>query len=266
MNNSARPGAGSDWWQTMFDTDWIKIYAYKNRETRREASALKQLLGLPPGSKILDVCCGDGRISLALARLGYQITGLDYSSSLLAKAAGKASRAGLDIEWIRKDMREIGADGEYDAAVNIFTSFGYFPDETDDLKALQSINRALKKDGKLVLDIENIFFLSRAAQIAGGDPMYRPIDNYRAWLEEVTDFDPVEQRVNMSLWLWFPEKERVKTGQASYRAYTPVEIRKLLKKAGFTIQNLFGDFALNPYTLESERMIMLCVKSISEAP
>jgi 2-polyprenyl-3-methyl-5-hydroxy-6-metoxy-1,4-benzoquinol methylase len=265
MNNSAVPRSAGEWWQDMFDPDWIQVYAYKNRDTRREANALKHLLGLSQGGKILDVCCGDGRVSLALARLGYQVSGLDCSPSLLAVAAKKASRAGLAVEWLQRDMREINIEGQFDAVVNMFTSFGYFLNEDDNLRSLQSFHHALKPDGKLVLDIENLFFVSRAAQIAGGEPMYRPVSRYRGWVEEITDFDPVEQRVTMSLKLWYPEKGIVKSGKASYRAYSLLEMRSLLKEAGFTVVSVFGDFGLNPYVQESERMILLCVKVKPEA-
>jgi SAM-dependent methyltransferase len=244
----------------MFDPDWIQVYGHKKYDTRREVAGLKQLLGLPGGGHILDVCCGDGRLSLAFARLGFKVTGLDYSPSLLARAAKKAARAGLTIEWLKRDMRDIGVEAKYDAAINIFTSFGYFLNELDDIKALKSIQRALKPDGKLVLDIENLFYISRPARISGGQPTYRPLGNYRAWVEETTEFDPLEQRVNISLRIWFPEKKIMKSGKASYRVYSLVEIKSLLKEAGLRVQNVFGDFGLSPYGLDSERMILLCVK------
>ncbi len=252
--------SNAEWWQAMFDPDWIKVYAYKNRDVRKEVSGLVQLLGLPLESKILDVACGDGRISLALARQGYRVTGLDCSGSLLDKARKKASRARLDIQWVQRDMREIEETEQYAAAVNVFTSFGYFLNEDDDLKALRSIHNALKKDGKFVTDLENLFFITRAAQICGGEPLYRPLDNYQGWVEEITTFDPVTQRVNMSLKIWFPQKGVQKCGTASYRSYSLVEMQKLLAASGFQIIDVYGDFKLSPYDLESERMILLCTK------
>lgn len=252
---------GPEWWQEMFDIDWIKIYAYKNRDTRREVDGLTKLLGLPPKSTILDVGCGDGRVSLALARHGYQVTGLDCAQPLLDKARKRASQAGLDVQWILRDMREIDVIEHYDAAINIFTSFGYFLDDKDDIKALRSIHKALKKGGKLVLDLENLFFIARAAQICGGEPMYRPLDSYRGWVEEVTNFDPLTQRVIMNLKIWFPKKGTQKSGAASYRSYSRIEMEKLLAEAGFQILSAYGDFRLSPYELDSERMILLCIKS-----
>jgi ubiquinone/menaquinone biosynthesis C-methylase UbiE len=246
----------------MFDTDWIKIFAYKNRDTRIEARAIRRLLGLPPGSKILDVACGEGRISIALARLGFRVTGLDASESLLQRAKQKALRAKMDIEWLQRDMREIGIDNRFDAVVNMFTSFGYFNSNSDNLKALQSMNKALKKSGKFILDIENIFFVARAAQISGSESIYRPIDNFKGWVEEVTDFNPLEQRVEMSLRLWFPERGIIKTGKASYRAFTFLEIRNLLEESGFLVHGVYGDFSLNNYRVDSERMVILSVKNL----
>jgi ubiquinone/menaquinone biosynthesis C-methylase UbiE len=266
MDNTAQNSAAGEWWQEMFDPDWIKVYDYKKQDIRREVKALKQLLGLPRGGNILDVGCGDGRISLTLARQGYQVSGLDYSPSLLAVAAKKASRARLNIEWLKRDMRDIGIEAQFDAAIDIFTSFGYFLNEGDDIKALRSIHRALKPDGKLVLDIENLFFISQAVRSGNGGPTYRPIDNYQGWVEEITGFDPAEQRVNTSLRIWFPKKGIVKCGKASFRVYSLVEMKRLLGEAGFTVQNVFGDFGLNPYNLDSERMILLCVKAIPATP
>jgi ubiquinone/menaquinone biosynthesis C-methylase UbiE len=252
--------AEPEWWQNLFDADWNKIFAYKKRDVQKESNSIVKLLRLPRGRRILDLGYGDGRISIALARLGYKVTGLDHSKSLLDKARQKALREDLEIEWLQGNMRDIGFTDSYDSAISIFTSFGYFPDETDDLKVLRSVIRGLKKGGKLIIDVENIFFVSRVAQTYGRERMYRPVENHRGWVEEITDLDPVLERVNMSLRLWLPKNRVVKTAQASYRIYTLPELRKLLEKAGFTFDRVYGDFRLSEYDLNSERMIVLALK------
>ncbi len=258
--NMMKSQSKMEWWQDLFDTDWSRIFAYKNKDAPKEAKAVEKLLGLLRGSKVLDLGCGEGRISMRLARRGYQVTGLDFSHTVLNKANKIALCSHLNIKWIQQDMREIDIHNQYDAVISIFTSFGYFEEESDDRKVLQSIYKALKSDGKLLIDLENIFFISRAAQIYGGEVMYRPIENYRGWVEETTDFDPVDQRVKIKLRFWLPKYKAIKTAQASYRAYTLVELRNLLISIGFVIYGVYGDFKLNEYSLDSERMIVLCGK------
>jgi SAM-dependent methyltransferase len=79
---------------------------------------------------------------------------------LLEDAARKARRLKLDINWAHGDMRKISFPKRFDAAINIFSSFGYFIDDGDDLKMLQSAGRSLKNGGKLIIDLENIFFVT----------------------------------------------------------------------------------------------------------
>jgi len=255
------PNPAGEWWRQLFDPDWVRIYSYKSKEAPREARAIARLLGLPFDSMILDLCCGDGRISVALARLGYRVTGQDLSEPLLDRARKRAQRAKVDVRWVQCDMREISTFNEFDAVINISTSFGYFEREEDDLKVLQSIGQSLKEGGKLILDLENIYFLARMAQLHGSEPMYQPLDNYDGWVEEVDRFDPVDHRMEISLRLWLQGGNLVKQGKATYRAYSLPELRKLLETTGFSIQGAYGDFQLQPYDLDSPRMIVLCQKS-----
>jgi SAM-dependent methyltransferase len=107
-------------------------------------------LGLKKGARVLDVCCGTGRHSIALARRGYDVVGLDATSEYLS-VARKAARG--QVRFVQGDMRAIPFKEEFDAALNMWTSFGYFERFSDDLKTLRSISRALKPGGRFLIDI-----------------------------------------------------------------------------------------------------------------
>ena len=91
---------------------------------KREVYKMISWLGLSQGAKLLDLCCGMGRHSMALMEAGYEVTGVDLSEVLLRESM----RNDPDnlVKWLKADMREIPLEGGYDAVVNLFTSFGYF--------------------------------------------------------------------------------------------------------------------------------------------
>ena len=247
------------WWRTAFDLDWARMLSHMARDAPREARAIHKMLHLPLGSKILDLCCGDGRISVHLARLGYDMTGLDFSSPLLRAAQRRSLRAALSIRWVERDMKEIGFSTEFDAIISISTSFGYFENEKDNLTVLQSAANALKRGGKLLLDLENVFYLSHLARLYGNTPTYHPVDRFRGWVEEATSFDPICHTVETSLRLWRKEKLATEV-RARYRVYSLPEIRCLLESSGLDIQHIYGDFRLQLYNVDSPRMIVLSEK------
>lgn len=115
-------------------------------------------LNLPGQSHVLDLCCGTGRHSLALADAGYQVTGIDLSSVLLEEA--RSADTDNRIVWIESDMRQLpcvekGILGRFDAVVNLFTSFGYFEEDREQLKVLKQIQLALKPGGRFIIDYLN---------------------------------------------------------------------------------------------------------------
>ncbi|HEU4643759.1 MAG TPA: class I SAM-dependent methyltransferase, partial [Gemmatimonadaceae bacterium] len=93
-----------------------------------------EVLGLPVGARILDVPCGQGRHAHLLAENGFDVTGLDYSAYLLARA--KERGTGPSLRYVRGDMRRLPPrwTGRFDALVNLFTSFGFFLDPADDAR------------------------------------------------------------------------------------------------------------------------------------
>ena len=128
-------------------------------DERRWAAASKEveqalaLLQLKEGAAVLDLCCGPGRHSLELARRGFKVTGVDRTARFLEEARRRAEAEGLAIEFVQDDMRTFHRPGTFDAAINLFTPFGYFDDPEEDHRVLENIYASLKPHGKLLLDV-----------------------------------------------------------------------------------------------------------------
>jgi ubiquinone/menaquinone biosynthesis C-methylase UbiE len=140
----------SDWWASYFDAQYLQEYEpiFSPAEDRRDVARLIELLRLPVDARILDVPCGQGRHARLLAEAGYRVEGLDYSAHLLdvAKAAGG------DVHYTRGDMRKLPKvwTSRFDAVVNLFTSFGFFLDPSDDIRVVAEFARVVKPGGVLV--------------------------------------------------------------------------------------------------------------------
>lgn len=117
-----------------------------------EAAFVFRALGVKKGARVLDLCCGVGRHSFELARRGAVVTGLDATSAYLAEARARL-RGRVNPVFVRGDMRRLSFREEFDAAVCLWTSFGYFDDPREDLRVLEGVRRALKPGGYFLLDM-----------------------------------------------------------------------------------------------------------------
>lgn len=256
VNDKQQP---AEWWRTAFDERWLAMFADKAKDAPREARGIAKMLAVAPTSKILDLCCGDGRIAVQMAHLGYEVTGLDLSTPLLQAARDRARRGRVPVRWIQRDMRDIGLESEFDAVVSVSSSFGYFQ-RGEDAKTLISAYTALRQGGTLLLDLENVHFLTQMSRQYGEAPTYMPVDKYRSWIEESTSFDPVSQQVSIIVKLWHDGKV-AKEIAAQYTVYSMPELDRLLSECGFSVHNIYGDFKLEPYGIDSPRMIVVCQKT-----
>lgn len=146
------------WYEESFGEDYLLIYRHRNREhAESEVQNMLQWLKLPHQSHILDLCCGTGRHALTFANANYRVTGVDLSSILLQVA--RKSDPNNRVTWIESDMRALPNQSMFtegfDAVVNLFTSFGYFDDDSEQMKVLLQIRRALKSNGQFVIDLMN---------------------------------------------------------------------------------------------------------------
>ena len=141
-----------EWWQHYFDEQYLLEYEplFSLQKDRHEAARLIEILGLPSGARILDVPCGQGRHAHLLAEAGFDVDGLDYSRDLLDIARTRGT--GPRLRYTQGDMRALPArwTGRFSAVVNLFTSFGFFAEPSDDAKVIREFARVLKPDGVLV--------------------------------------------------------------------------------------------------------------------
>jgi SAM-dependent methyltransferase len=128
-----------------------------------EAAAVWRALKLRPGARVLDLACGTGRHSVLLARRGAFVVGVDQTDAYL-KEARRAARGLPNCLFARGDMRRLPFKGEFDAAMNLWTSFGYFAEASDDLRVLKGVARALKPGGLFLIDLLDFAWVKKHGQ------------------------------------------------------------------------------------------------------
>jgi len=239
------------------ETFWVTLYPFLFPEERwaDAAEEVDGLLSLVPhrGDRVLDLCCGPGRHSLALAQRNLRVTGVDASEFLLKTARQRAKEAGVDIEWVRSDMREFLRVNEFDLAISMFSSFGYFEDEEDDARVLRNVHASLKTDGALLMELAGKEWLARDFQptISGRSPdgtllvqRHEVIDDWERIANEwIVVCNGIEKRFRFNL-----------------RIFSGREIRDRLTEAGFSRVRLYGDLDGAAYGLDSKRLVAVAVK------
>ena len=241
----------SEWWRTWFGDGYLALYdPYLGERTVSEVDHLVRLLDLRPPLKVLDLGCGQGRHSIELARLGFEVTGVDLSRSLLRIAAERAHAAGVTVRWLEGDMRTppVGPE-EFDLVLNLFTSFGYFDDEEDNAAVLRAAAQALRPGGQLVLELLN------------GDRFVREFQP-REWftMGETTVLD--ERHLDLERKRLKVHRTVVREGEEersyhSLRLYGGAEIEALARAASFARVDLFGGWEGEPFTKDSHLLLVV---------
>ena len=233
----------------VFDEDYLYFYAefLDDERSDREVELLWRLLELEPGTEVLDLACGHGRISNRLAARGARVTGLDRSRSFLDLARRDADDRGVEVEYVEGDMRSLPWTERFDRVVIWFTSFGYFG-EDENRRVLAEVQRALRPGGRLAVDVHNRDAFARAYQPAHLSERDADL------MIDVHSMDVVNSRV---------ESERivVRAGAVrrmhySIRIYAFTELRDLFRATGFADVTA-TDHDGQPLAFESRRMVVV---------
>jgi SAM-dependent methyltransferase len=239
------------WWDGYFDREFIRIYRdfLTPERTAREVEGILEMLELPEEARVLDLACGWGRHSIELARAGFRVTGLDFSETLLARALKRAGAAGVEVEWVRGDMREPGRSGEFDAVLSLYSSLGYFLSDEEDLRVLRGAREALKPGGLFLLETMHRDHV--LGDYADRD-WWETADGATVWVER--EFDAVEG-VSRE-WLRWRRGEDAGEKHHALRIRTATEWDALLRAAGLEPLEWYGDWELAPFIHTSEVLIV----------
>ena len=228
--------------QEWFDEDdfWQDMFPFMFPEWRMEEAAgqVDMILALaePPGESALDLCCGPGRCSVALAQRGYTVSGVDRTRYLLDQARARAAAAQVEVEWVQQDMRDFQRPEAFDLVLSMFTSFGYFDDKEEDVQVLANILTCLKPDGAFVIDVMSKERLARIFQPTITDQL----DDGTLLVQRHEIFDDWSRIRNE--WILI-RAGRARHYHFHHSVYSGQELRQLMERVGFVQVNLYGSLA-----------------------
>jgi ubiquinone/menaquinone biosynthesis C-methylase UbiE len=249
--------ASKEWWSDYFDAHYLLEYEplFTLERDRAEAARVIDVLGLPTGSRILDVPCGQGRHAHLLAETGFNVDGLDYSEHLLKIARKRGT--GPALRYTRGDMRKLPArwSGRFDAVLNLFTSFGFFTDPSDDAKTIGQFARVLKPGGMLVWhggsrDGVMARFLSRDWWATKDGTM----------IAHERTFDTLSGVLTIES-TWKGMSKRLGRRTHRIRLYTATRISELCAAEGLIVEEAFDGFTERPLSRKSGEMLLVARKS-----
>jgi SAM-dependent methyltransferase len=226
---------------------------------QRIAAASQQVadsltLTKPPGKTALDLCCGPGRCSIALAKRGFSVAGVDKTKYLLDKARLAARKESVKIEWVRADMRDFRRLNSFSLALSMFTSFGYFDDKNEDVLVLRNIFESLQPGGVCLIEVLGKERLAKVFQPTSSTLL----PDGTLFVERREIFDDWTRIRNE--WLLIKNR-RAKRFQFHNTIYSGAELRDRMEHVGFRRVELYGSLKGDGYGPDAERLIAVGRKS-----
>jgi len=239
---SAQKNWFSDWFNTTY---YHKLYNHRNEEEAQNfMQNLVHFLKLPKSSSILDLACGKGRHSIFLNTLGYQVLGADLSENSIKHANEFANETlSFKVQDMRKDFNL-----KTDAVFNLFTSFGYFDNDSEDIKVLQNIKNALKPNGVAVIDYMNVNKVIK--NLVKKETTYRDDLKFNIKRSLINGF--ITKDIHLT------DQNKTYDFQEKVKAIDLAKFETYCTKANLKIKHTFGDYNLSNFNVEqSDRLILI---------
>lgn len=241
----------TNWFETFFHGVTLDLWrrAIPPEQTTAEADFLMQNLNCAPGARLLDVPCGNGRLTFELASRGYRVTGVDLAEEFIEEARSRARDGSTLVDFILGDMRFIEGVGVYDGAFCFGNSFGFL-EYADMEKFLAGVARALKPGARFIVNTamtaESVLpdFEEQSCHEIG-DIVTTIKERYLAE-ESCVDSEYI-----------FERNGETDSRKAKHWIYTVAEIRRMLERAGFEVVICFGSLKGEPFKLGSRELFVV---------
>jgi ubiquinone/menaquinone biosynthesis C-methylase UbiE len=218
----------------------------------------KKWLPKNQNAKILELCCGTGRLTLPIAKDGYNICGVDNSSSMLEQAKVKTSEIGLEINFIEADIRTLNLQEEYDHIFIPFNSIHHLYKSEDLFKAFESVKKHLKNGGSFILDCfnPNIQYIVENENKQNVIAEYTTKDGREVSIKQTMRYKNATQ-INRIEWHYFINGCFHSIQNMDMRVFFPKELDSYLEMSGFKIIHKYGNFEEEKFNDKSEKQIFV---------
>lgn len=241
------------WYKDWFNSPYYHLLYQHRDETEANAFILRLLNYLQPakGSTMLDVACGKGRHSIAMADMGYDVTGIDLSDASIAEA--KLSETD-QLHFYQHDMRRPFWMNYYQYAFNFFTSFGYFRTRREHDNAIRTMAESLQSGGLLVIDYLNTHFAEQHLEKIFKTSIDDMNFHITKWQDDKHFYKQIQIAENSQTAFRHLYTERV-------AKFSLGDFNDMLSYQHMQIEEIFGDYQLGHYDLKtSPRLIVLARK------
>jgi SAM-dependent methyltransferase len=256
----------------MIDYDYLEDYRDPQTYDLLEGDydedySLTEQLARSLGGPLLDLACGTGTMAIRMAKLGYEVTGVDIIPEMIAWASQKAAAQGVSVEWVTADARTFDPQKRFRFIYMLGNAFQHFLTRADQEALLARVQEHLLPEGCFLFGTRNPSLRNLFEPRFSEPQKYTLPDGRQLVFTEQPEYDPITQIQHYTFynqWLYPDGRHEENTSRTALRYVFPQEMEALLHYSGFQIRACYGDWQQGPLTASSRYMIYMCQKRISE--
>lgn len=240
----------AEWFKDWFNSPYYHLLYYNRNDNEAKffIDNLCVYLKLNTNANVWDLACGRGRHAICLNKKGYKVIGTDLSKNSIAEASQNSND---NLDFFVHDMREPFRINYFDAVFNLFTSIGYFENINDNYSVFKNAANGLKPNGVFVID----FFNSEKVTLSLNSKYEEQRGDITFKIEKKITNNAINKRIE------FKNNEKEYYFEEFVSLLKKEDFENFAKAAGLKIENVFGNYQLEPFDKKtSERLILIFKK------